>query len=144
MISAYRPGKNKLEFGSVWNQHCRYFSEHRNIANPDPHTIFGEELLEEVRVRMNMGDSVVFDFRTIEVPRDEEDVFVNEVPELFPTVCRNEDVDVMECFLNLPALREMHNPVTVVNIQNHQAADQHLIASRLRQYQHFPIKVINR
>ena len=85
-----------------------------------------------------------FDFRTIEVPRDEEDVFVNEVPELFPTICRNEDVDVMECFLNLPALREMHNPVTVVNIQNHQAADQHLIASRLRQYQHFPIKVINR
>ena len=44
-----------------------------------------------------------FDFRTIEVPRDEEDVFVNEVPELFPTICRNEDVDVMECFLNLPA-----------------------------------------
>jgi len=36
------------------------------------------------------------DFRTIEVTRDEEDIFVNEVPELFPTVCCDEDVDVME------------------------------------------------
>ena len=59
MISAYRPCKNKDGYGCVWNQHCRYFSEYRNLADPNPHAIFDEELLAEVRKRMNMGDIVV-------------------------------------------------------------------------------------
>ena len=52
-----------------------------------------------------------FDFRSIEVPHDEEGGFFNnnnninsQFPELLPTVCRNEDTEVLDYFLNLPAL----------------------------------------
>ena len=37
----------------------------------------------------------------------------------------------------------MPNPVTVVNIQNHQAADLALQQMRMNNWQQFPIKVIN-
>ena len=45
-----------------------------------------------------------FNFRTIQVaPQDDKDVFFNsnnnECPELLLTVCRNEDTEVLECFL---------------------------------------------
>ena len=59
MISAYQLCKNKRDYGSVWNQHCQYLCDHRNIVDPDHRAIFDAELLEEVRVRMNTGDSVV-------------------------------------------------------------------------------------
>ena len=59
IISAYRPCQNKRDYGSVWNQLCWYFSDHRNIADSNHHAIFDEELLEEVRVWMNLGDSIV-------------------------------------------------------------------------------------
>ena len=81
-----------------------------------------------------------FNFRTIEVPpQDDKDVFFffnnnNECPELLPTVCRNEDTEVLECFLNLLALQEMPNPVTV---------DVPLQQIRMNNWQQFPIKVIN-
>ena len=96
------------------------------------------------------GNILTNNFRTIEVPpQHDEDVFFNsnnnnnEFPELLPTVCQNEDTEVLECFLNLPALHEMPNPVTVVNIQNHQAADSPLQQMQMDNWQQFTIKVIN-
>ena len=80
MISAYRLCQNKRDYGSVWYQHYRYFSEHRNVADPDPYTIFDEELLEEVRVGMTLGDSVVlgvnnsYDVRTSALAKGLEDL----------------------------------------------------------------------
>ena len=85
MVSAYRPYKNKRDYGSIWNQHCQYFSEHHNIADPGPHAIFDEELLEEVWVRMNMGDSVVLgvdnnsDVRTSTLAKGLEDLGLRDV-----------------------------------------------------------------
>jgi len=62
-----------------------YFSEYRNITNPDLHAIFDEELLEEVRVRMDMGDSVVigvdnnWDVRTSVLAKGLEDLGLRNV-----------------------------------------------------------------
>ena len=64
------------------------------------------------------------------VPKYEEDVFMStgeEVPTLLPSICDNEDVDIIELFMNLPALSEMTYPLTVANIQQHQAGDQALV-----------------
>ena len=73
------------------------------------------------------GAGKEFDFRTIKVPHDEEDVFFknndNDFSELLPTVCWNKDTEVLDCFLNLSTLQEIQNPVTVLNIQNHQAVN---------------------
>ena len=85
MISTYQPCQNKRNHGVVWNQHCQYFSEHRNIADPDPHAIFDEELLEIVRVRMNVGDSVIlgvdknYDVRTSALAKGLEDLGLRDV-----------------------------------------------------------------
>jgi len=79
------------------------------------------------------------DFTTIEVPCDDEDVFFGKFSELLPTVCRNEDTEVMDCFLilqTLTPLQEMLNPVTVINLQNHQAPNAYLRESRMRLWQH--------
>ena len=95
----------------------------------------------------NEGKGMRFDFRQLVVPKDEEDVFmstvVEEVPTLLPTVCDNKDVDIIELFMNLPALLEMACPLTVANIQQHQAGDYALVQTALVQVQQYPIKEIN-
>ena len=64
-----------------------------------------------------------------------------EQPELFPTVCSNDDcltiecllnmdecfMDTEECLLNLPSFKGRKNPLTMINILNHQRMDQDLI-----------------
>ena len=84
-------------------------------------------------------------FKTLVVPKDVEDVFMStgEVPPLLPTVCSKEDVDIIELFANLPALSEMTCPLTVTNIQLHQAGDQALVNTALIHFANYPIKVIN-
>ena len=93
----------------------------------------------------NENKGVRMDFRKLVVPKDEDDVFmaVDPLPTLLPRVCRNEDVDIIELFMNLPALSEMACPLTVANIQNHQAGDHALVQTALVQFQQYPIKVIN-
>ena len=95
----------------------------------------------------NEGKGKLIDFRKLVVPKDEEDVFmlstVEEIPTLLPTVYRNEDVEVIELFMNLPALSEMACPLTVSNIQQHQTGDVMLVQTALVHFQHYPIKIIN-
>ena len=55
----------------------------------------------------NENKGVPIDFKKLVVPKDEEDVFMSssigeELPALLPTVCDNEDVDIIELFVNLP------------------------------------------
>ena len=88
------------------------------------------------------------DFQTLDVPKDEENVFMSTWEEglaLLPTVCDNEDVDIIKLFMNLPvpALSEMTCPLTVLNIHQHQAGDHTLIQTALVQFANYPIKVIN-
>ena len=76
------------------------------------------------------GKGKIRDFKKLVVPKDDEDVFMStgkEVPILLPSVCHNEDVDIIELFINLPALSEMTCPLIVTNIQQHQIGDQRLV-----------------
>ena len=51
-----------------------------------------------------------------------DDIVVNN--KVFASI--DEDLELMECFLNLPQLHEMHNPINMINIQKHQQVDQSL------------------
>ena len=68
---------------------------------------------------------------------EEEDVFMttvaDKVPTLLSTVCDNEDIDIIELFINLPALSVMACSLTVANIQQHQAGDYALVQTALVQ-----------
>ena len=90
----------------------------------------------------NKGNLI--NFKTIEVPKDEEDIFMTEsIPTLLPSICSNNDTDVIELFMNLPQLAEMPCPTTVDNIQFHQARDASLMQITMVQPQRYPIKSIN-
>ena len=72
----------------------------------------------------------LIDFKTLVVSKDEKDVFMStgeEVLVLLPSVCNNQDVDIIKLFMNLQALSEMTCPLTVSNIQQHQTGDQALV-----------------
>ena len=59
----------------------------------------------------------MIDFHKIKVLTDEDNVFyANEFPELF-SICSNEDVVMIECFMNLPPLTEMQCPIELEQIQ---------------------------
>ena len=85
------------------------------------------------------------DFRKLVVPKDVEDVFMStgEVPPLMPSLCSNDDVDLLELFANLPALSEMTCPLMVANIQQHQGGNHALVNTVLVHFANYPIKVIN-
>ena len=92
----------------------------------------------------------LMDFRKLIVPKDEDDVFmcnavdsIEEIPTLLPTICSNEDTDIIELFMNLPELSEMACPITVSNVQQHQAADAALVHTALVHHQYYPIRMIN-
>ena len=77
--------------------------------------------------------------KKLSIPKDEEDVFMSteeEVPTLLPSVCDNENVDIIELFMNLPVLLEMTCPLTVANIQQHQAGNPQLVQAALVHFQH--------
>ena len=62
----------------------------------------------------------LIDFKTIEVPIDNDDVFMHEyaveLPQLFTMLCCNKDTDLLELSMNLPLLQETSCPVTTRNI----------------------------
>ena len=96
--------------------------------------------------RKNEENRQVIDFRKLVVPKDDEDVFIStreEVLTLLPSICGNKDVDIIEPFMNLPALSNITYPLTVANIQQHQAGNQVLVHTALVQFLHYPIKIIN-
>ena len=55
----------------------------------------------------------------------------------------DEDNEIMDMFLNLPPLTEMHNPIDMRNIRNHQQQDQEMLAFHHNNPIQFPIKHIN-
>ena len=89
------------------------------------------------------GLGKLIDFVNIKIPKDEDDVFFNELPVLLPSICGNDDTDIIECFLNLPALQEMQCPITTTMIRNHQLNDPTLQLVRLEQPLLYPIKSIS-
>lgn len=82
-------------------------------------------------------------FRTTVVPKDKDDVFMTEIPTLLPSICSNDDMEVIKLFMNLPQLAEMPCPMTVNNIQQYQVGDALLVQTALTQFQNYPMRVIN-
>ena len=64
-------------------------------------------------------------------------------PELFPTMCTNDNDKMIECRLNLQSYQYNDNPLTMINIANHQQTDGELMQSTQLDPVHFPVKMIN-
>jgi transposase InsO family protein len=112
-------------------------------------------------IKEKKGDQV--DFKLLKVPRQTEDeVYLittttagdwnynntittsnKDEPELFPTICNNDDCEVIECLLNLPSFQNTDNPLTMINIANHQQNDPWLAQTVIVDPIHYPIKIIN-
>ena len=68
----------------------------------------------------------------------------NEEPELFPTICTKDNYEMIECLLlNMPLYQHEDNPLTMINIANHQQHDQQLMQTSLQFPMIFPTKIIN-
>ena len=93
----------------------------------------------------------IVDFKKLTVPVDpdtevlhsesipKQDEIDAEMPCLF-SCCRNKDVEeLVECFLNLPALDVMQNPITIQNIQQHQFDDMDLNIRRDQEPWRYPV-----
>ena len=79
----------------------------------------------------------LIDFNNIAVPKDDEDILDNESFFLA-------DLEIQECLLNLPPLAELHNPVTIINIVNHQMKDLPLMRLVVRDPDHYFQETIHR
>ena len=64
-------------------------------------------------------------------------------PQLFPSLCDNSDALVLECLLNVPSYQGENNPLTMVNIQNHQLQDAALIRAARNDRARYPLVRIN-
>jgi hypothetical protein len=85
----------------------------------------------------NKRKGTPIDFHTIEVPNDE--LIIDD--EAFTTI--DEDNQLMECLLNLPPLQEMHNPISMQNIRNHQLQDMELIQQHNNNPILYPVQILN-
>ena len=104
------------------------------------------------------------DFKSLKVPSKDDEDEVNFVttttskdwnynkketydnkdePELFPTICRNDNNEMIECLLNLPLYQYNDNLLTLINIANQQQNDTYLIQNAQLDLVHFPVKIIN-
>ena len=72
-ITAYKPCKS-IGLNTVWMQHTNYFRE-KGIQDPNPRKRFDDDLCEEIKEWMNIGDNIVLgidmneDVRTSELAR---------------------------------------------------------------------------
>ena len=60
----------------------------------------------------------LIDFNNIEMQKDTEEILEGEI-----FLAANKSYKLIKCFLNLPPLEEMINPITIINIIDHQSRD---------------------
>ena len=77
----------------------------------------------------------LIDFNKIEVPKEDENILDDESFFLA-------DLEIQECLLNLPPLAELHNPITITNIVNHQAKDLPLMLLLVKDPDHYSQETI--
>ena len=98
------------------------------------------------------------DFHTIKVPKDNtiiDDEALFTLEEICVKDARidnnnsgvyfhiDKDKDIMDLFLNLPPMDEMHNPIQMQNINNHQLQDAELLQQHQHNYILYPMQTIN-
>ena len=67
---------------------------------------------------------VLIDFNEIKIPND--DIVVDD--KVFASI--DEDTELMECFLNLPQLNEINNPINIMNIYNHKQVNLNIMQTQ--------------
>ena len=109
-------------------------------------------------IQQNKGTMV--DFKKLTLPQQDELLFTSTKPKdgafyhgittgtsreapLFPQAFNNNDTEVIECLINLPSLQELPNPLTIINIQNHQLNNPWLLQTQQLDSLQYPIKIIN-
>eukprot|EP00957_Ditylum_brightwellii_P106168 8099052-Ditylum_brightwellii.AAC.1 len=96
--------------------------------------------MEKPLVGKSVKNSTFIDFENLDVltQADEVNYFAN---------CTStevmEDVELVESFLNHPPLQVMQNPITMLNIQQHQFQDLPLNQLQRQQPELFPVKFID-
>lgn len=114
---------------------------------------------QDLQVKMDPADEVYSFPATIKTTMDMENLPPSEDEINVELLCKfsccrdgNEhihsiwhDTDVLDCFLNHPALETMPNPITMANIQQHQLQDQALVhkSQAPATYHQYPIKEIS-
>ena len=63
--------------------------------------------------------------------------------EIFLTICKNDNNEMIEYLLNLPSYQYNDNMLTMINIANHQQNDTYLMQNAQLDPVHFPVKIIN-
>ena len=100
-------------------------------------TINKGKLVAFEKLKVPKLDDEIYHFEEEILPPNETDL-CKSMPCRF-ACCRDEqllphDEEIVKCFLNHPPLQELPNPITILNIQNHQFED-----DKLNQLQrHFP------
>ena len=59
MVTDYCPVRNPRDIGSVWNQHCCFFSSHQGLANLNPRKHLATNLLRVLSSKFALGNSVI-------------------------------------------------------------------------------------
>jgi len=77
-------------------------------------------------------------FTKIDIPKDTE-----EIPEGETFLNIDEDNQMIDCFLNLPPLEQMANPIMIININNHQQADLELQQALQADPDHYMLQNMN-
>ena len=106
------------------------------------------------RKRKRVGTPI--DFHTIKVPKDDTMIDDERFFNLNEVYVRDErinncdsyfniddDNEIMDLFLNLPPMTEMHNPINMQDIHNHQQQDAELLQQHNNNPILYPMKVIN-
>lgn len=58
VISAYKPCKNRTGNHSVWTQQVNYFCK-KGIQSPDPRALFDKHLIQEMKMWVEQGDTII-------------------------------------------------------------------------------------
>ena len=96
--------------------------------------------MEKASVGKSPDKGTLIDFKKLEVPKDEDEVFhCNEFPNILSS-CDNSDPDMIECFRNLPALTEMQCPINLNRMQLQQTIDAELTANCMQRLDLYPVK----
>ena len=95
--------------------------------------------LEGKKTPLNHSNVVDFTNLTLAIPVDSFTIELEQPPDekelhkemLCRFACCTDDKDLFETFLNYPPLQKMHNPITIISIQQHQFKN--LDLNRLKQ-----------
>ena len=88
------------------------------------------------------------DFPKLDATQDdkmilEDKAFFNYISEEENHINIKDNNELIECFLNLPTMEKLHNPISLQNIMNHQQQDNDLMQLAQSALLKFPVKIVS-